>query len=88
MGSISSSWIAMVKEELDIGRSGDEALHPWRYSGDNEDAGIPFTKVTSSTPAIEAPRGAEDDPLVEKRARRVGVLLTCSGRYDGAVRRI
>jgi len=33
---------AEVNEELAAGRSGDEALHPWRYARGREEAGIPF----------------------------------------------
>ena len=33
---------AAVREELDGGRSGDEAAHPWRYAEDREDAGLPY----------------------------------------------
>jgi len=33
---------AAVQEELPDRRLGDEALHPWRYSEDREDGGIPF----------------------------------------------
>jgi hypothetical protein len=34
----------MLREEGEVAghrQSGDEALHPWRYAGDREDAGIP-----------------------------------------------
>jgi hypothetical protein len=31
-----------VREELDVVRLGDGALHPWRYVRDYEDAGIPY----------------------------------------------
>jgi hypothetical protein len=30
-----------LQEELSDQRQGDEALHPWRYSEDREDGGIP-----------------------------------------------
>jgi len=33
---------AVFREELDAGRAGDEALHPWRYAGDREDFGLPY----------------------------------------------
>ncbi len=33
--------VAVVREGTDAGRLGDEALRPWRYAGDREDAGIP-----------------------------------------------
>ncbi len=33
---------AVVREELAVRRLGDEALHPWRYTEDRDDAGIPF----------------------------------------------
>jgi hypothetical protein len=32
----------VVREELAARRSGDETLHPWRYTGDREDVGLPF----------------------------------------------
>lgn len=32
---------AVVREELVV-CSEDEALHPWRYAGDREDAGLPY----------------------------------------------
>jgi hypothetical protein len=32
---------AVVREEL-VGCYEDETLHPWRYAGDREDAGIPY----------------------------------------------
>ena len=33
---------AVFREEPDAGRVGDEALHPWRYAENREDAGIPY----------------------------------------------
>lgn len=34
---------AIVRKELAAaGRLGDEVLHPWRYAGDREDAGLPY----------------------------------------------
>ena len=32
----------VVREELAARRSGDEALHPWRYVRDCEDVGLPY----------------------------------------------
>ena len=38
-----TDYVEVVREELTAGRSGDdEALHPWRYARDREDAGLPF----------------------------------------------
>ena len=39
-----TDYVEVVREELvAAGRSGDdEALHPWRYARDREDAGLPF----------------------------------------------
>jgi len=37
-----------IRKELDAARQlEDEALHPWRYSGKREDAGIPLKKALS-----------------------------------------
>ena len=33
---------ALVSEGLADRRSGDKALHPWRYAGHREDAGLPY----------------------------------------------
>jgi hypothetical protein len=33
---------AILHEEANVEQGGDEAVHPWRYVGDREDAGIPF----------------------------------------------
>ena len=33
---------SLVREELATRRLGDEALRPWRYAGDREDAGLPY----------------------------------------------
>jgi hypothetical protein len=33
---------AVFREELDVGRAGDEVSHPWRYAGDREDFGLPY----------------------------------------------
>ena len=33
---------ALVREELSKGRLEDQVLHPWRYAGDRENAGLPF----------------------------------------------
>lgn len=33
---------ATLRAELAAERLGEEALHPWRYAGDREGAGIPF----------------------------------------------
>jgi hypothetical protein len=39
----SADHAAVVREELAAAeRSEDEALHPWRYDGDPEDASLPF----------------------------------------------
>ena len=36
-------YVKLLREKLTAGRSGDdEALHPWRYARDREDAGLPF----------------------------------------------
>ena len=32
----------VMREESTARRLGDEALHPWRYSEDREDAGLPY----------------------------------------------
>ena len=36
-----ADYAATVREELTSRRSGEEALHPWRYAEDREEAGIP-----------------------------------------------
>ena len=33
---------AILRQESDVEQVEDEAVHPWRYGGDPEDAGIPF----------------------------------------------
>ncbi len=33
---------AIIQEGVDAERLGDEALRPWRYVGDREDAGVPY----------------------------------------------
>lgn len=32
----------VIRGELAARRSGDDELHPWRYAGDRESAGLPF----------------------------------------------
>lgn len=34
--------MAVVRDELGAGRLEDEILHPWRYTEDREDAGLPY----------------------------------------------
>ena len=33
---------SMVQQELEAHQLEDEARHPWRYTGDREDAGMPY----------------------------------------------
>ncbi len=37
-----ADYTALVRKELAVGRSGDETLHPWRYTRDHEGVGLPF----------------------------------------------
>jgi hypothetical protein len=41
-GGCGANHEAAAQEVLDGGRSGDEAAHPWRYTEDREDAGLPY----------------------------------------------
>jgi len=37
-----ADYAGAVRDGLALERSGDEALHPWRYTGDREETGLPF----------------------------------------------
>ena len=32
---------SILREELPVGQSGDQTIHPWRYAEDREGAGLP-----------------------------------------------